>query len=179
MKALELYKLNPDKYKECLLDLYCEDAKAIIAVGFLTVYLIKSVQDKCNNDHETAENLYFSIDKLWRLPQIQKTYRSRYDGLHSFIDNFDYFMNRFGYIAHPNCKQTDEDRLKLNIRTTKVIDGVYKDFVPEFFAERAQSFRIWDIGGERSERRKWINHLDGKDAIIYVCALSHYFSPLR
>uniref|UniRef100_A0A914VZD8 Uncharacterized protein n=1 Tax=Plectus sambesii TaxID=2011161 RepID=A0A914VZD8_9BILA len=34
--------------------------------------------------------------------------------------------------------------------------------------------RVFDVGGQRSERRKWIHIFDDVNAIIFVCALSEY-----
>jgi len=34
--------------------------------------------------------------------------------------------------------------------------------------------RIFDIGGQRSERKKWIHCFEGVTAIIFIVALSEY-----
>lgn len=36
------------------------------------------------------------------------------------------------------------------------------------------SFRVFDSGGQRSERKKWIRCFEGVNAIIFVSALSEY-----
>lgn len=36
------------------------------------------------------------------------------------------------------------------------------------------SFRLFDVGGQRSERKKWIQCFDDVRAILYVVALSGY-----
>jgi len=36
------------------------------------------------------------------------------------------------------------------------------------------SGRIFDIGGQRSERKKWIHCFEGVTAIIFIVALSEY-----
>jgi hypothetical protein len=33
---------------------------------------------------------------------------------------------------------------------------------------------VFDVGGQRSERRKWIHLFDNVHTIIYVCAISEY-----
>jgi len=35
-------------------------------------------------------------------------------------------------------------------------------------------FRVFDVGGQRSERRKWIHCFDNVDCLWYVAALSDY-----
>jgi len=36
------------------------------------------------------------------------------------------------------------------------------------------AYRIFDIGGQRSERKKWIHCFEGVTAIIFIVALSEY-----
>ena len=35
-------------------------------------------------------------------------------------------------------------------------------------------FRMFDVGGQRSERRKWIHCFEGVIAIIFIVAMSEY-----
>ena len=39
-------------------------------------------------------------------------------------------------------------------------------------------FEMYDVGGQRSERRKWIDCFDSVTAIIFVVALSEYDQTL-
>ena len=34
--------------------------------------------------------------------------------------------------------------------------------------------RVFDVGGQRSERRKWIHYFDNVEAIIFITAISEY-----
>ena len=35
-------------------------------------------------------------------------------------------------------------------------------------------YRVVDVGGQRSERRKWISCFDDVRAVLFVCAMSGY-----
>jgi len=69
-------------------------------------------------------------------------------------------------IASPEYRPTTQDVLLARVRTTQVtmeryrIDGI--------------DFEMYDVGGQRSERRKWIDCFDSVDAVIFVAALSEY-----
>lgn len=47
------------------------------------------------------------------------------------------------------------------------------------FAIRDVTFRVFDVGGQRSERRKWIHCFEGVTAIMFCVALSEYDLVLR
>ena len=38
---------------------------------------------------------------------------------------------------------------------------------------------VFDVGGQRSERRKWIHCFDNVNAIIFVAAISEYDQKIR
>lgn len=40
-------------------------------------------------------------------------------------------------------------------------------------------FRVFDVGGQRSERRKWIHCFDDVNAVIFIAAISEYDQRLR
>ena len=73
-------------------------------------------------------------------------------------------------IASPDYRPSTQDILLARIRTTQVtmerynIDGI--------------DFEMYDVGGQRSERRKWIDCFDSVDAVIFVAALSEYDQTL-
>jgi len=60
--------------------------------------------------------------------------------------------------------------LRLRVRTTGVVESN--------FALRRKgmtlNFKIVDVGGQRSERRKWIHCFEDVDAILFVTAISEY-----
>lgn len=39
--------------------------------------------------------------------------------------------------------------------------------------------RVYDVGGQRSERKKWIHCFDEVNAIIFIVALSEYDQTLH
>jgi GTPase SAR1 family protein len=41
------------------------------------------------------------------------------------------------------------------------------------------SFTLIDVGGQRSERRKWLHCLDNIDAVLFIASLSEYDQQLK
>lgn len=77
----------------------------------------------------------------------------------SYFDN----INR---IASPNHIVTNQDIFRFRARTT---GATKNDFVVGGFA-----YSIYDVGGTRSERKKWERHFENADAIIFSVDISAY-----
>jgi hypothetical protein len=42
------------------------------------------------------------------------------------------------------------------------------------FLIKGVEFRVFDVGGQRSERKKWIHCFEDVNAVIFVAAVSEY-----
>jgi hypothetical protein len=59
-----------------------------------------------------------------------------------------------------------DDVMRARVRTSGIVEEKYMiDGV---------NFRMYDVGGQRNERKKWIHCFDGVTAIIFVGAISEY-----
>lgn len=104
------------------------------------------------------------LTQLWADPGIQMAFglRSKFQ----LNDSAPYFMDRLKDISAPGYVPTVEDVLRSRVRTTGVVDETYViDGTP---------FELYDVGGQRNERRKWIHLFDDVTAIIFVAGLSEY-----
>jgi len=86
------------------------------------------------------------------------------------VDSHSYFLDEISRISSSDYKPTTQDVLVARIRTTHII-------VEEFLID-GTNYEMYDVGGQRSERRKWINCFDGVTAVIFVAALSEYDQTL-
>ncbi|XP_021565801.1 guanine nucleotide-binding protein G(t) subunit alpha-1 [Carlito syrichta] len=57
-------------------------------------------------------------------------------------------------------------RLRSRVKTTGIIETQ--------FSFKDLNFRMFDVGGQRSERKKWIHCFEGVTCIIFIAALSAY-----
>ena len=66
---------------------------------------------------------------------------------------------------------SDQDILRSRVKTTGITEA-------SFFISPL-TYKFFDVGGQRSERRKWMHCFDNLDAVIFVVALSEYDQVLR
>jgi len=108
------------------------------------------------------------IKLIWNDPAIQATYDRRAEfQLHGSLP---YIIENIDRLATPDGEVTQDDVLQCRIRTTGIIEI---DFPLEQY-----HFRVMDVGGQRSERKKWINCFDDVTAVIFCVALSEYDEKL-
>lgn len=65
---------------------------------------------------------------------------------------------------------TDQDILRARLRTTGIIE--------EGFQVGELTYRMIDVGGQRSERKKWINAFEGVQVVLFLAAISGYDQAL-
>jgi len=104
------------------------------------------------------------IKVIWADPAIQATYERRAEfQLHGSVP---YIVDNIDRLATPDSALNHDDVLQCRIRTTGIVEI-------EFQLE-SYWFRVMDVGGQRSERRKWIHCFDDVTAVIFCVALSEY-----
>ncbi|EOD26274.1 hypothetical protein EMIHUDRAFT_43354, partial [Emiliania huxleyi CCMP1516] len=81
-------------------------------------------------------------------------------------DSTSYFWERAGDILRSDFVPNEQDILRARVRTTGIVQ--------QNFAIDGRRYTMFDVGGQRNERRKWIHVFDGVTAIIFVTALSEF-----
>lgn len=77
-----------------------------------------------------------------------------------------YYFENLEKFAEPSYICSDEDILKGRIKTTGITENE--------FTIGSSKFKVFDAGGQRSERKKWIHCFEGITAILFVLAMSEY-----
>ncbi|KIH67043.1 g-protein alpha subunit [Ancylostoma duodenale] len=122
-----------------------------------------SISQTCD-EGELPPDLASVMKRLWADPGIQECFlRSREFQLN---DSAPYYLNSLERIAQPNYIPTQDDVLRTRVKTTGIVEThfTYKDL----------HFKMFDVGGQRSERKKWIHCFEGVTAIIFCVAMSEY-----
>ena len=106
-----------------------------------------------------------AVSRLWKSDEIQKTYMMR--NQFWILETADYYFDNCHRFVEEGFLPNDVDVIMARKRTTGVI-------VTEFPTADGLKFSVVDVGGQRSERRKWINCFDGVKAIFWVSNLAGY-----
>lgn len=104
------------------------------------------------------------IKELWAEETVQAAYVRRSE--FQLSDSCKYFFEKVEAISQPEYLPTVDDILQARVRTTGIVQMDFK-------INNAR-FQMFDVGGQRNERRKWIHAFDDVTALVFVAALSEY-----
>lgn len=86
------------------------------------------------------------------------------------MDSAPYFYKELSRVAEADYVPTEADVLRARTKTT----GIYETR----FTMGNLSIHMFDVGGQRSERKKWIHCFEAVTSIIFCVALSEYDQAL-
>ena len=112
-----------------------------------------------------AEHVQRAVKHLWNDPGVQDLIRNHLSKL-QVADSLGYFIDRLDEIASRSYVPSDEDLIRVRVRTTGVIQAS--------LSINGSNLTIVDVGGQRSERRKWTRQFEGLTAILFVAAAGEY-----
>lgn len=121
-----------------------------------------------------TKELAREIETLWKDPAIQETY-SRGNEL-QLPDCAHYFMENLQRLSDVDYVPTKEDVLYARVRTTGVVEIQFSPVGEN--KKSGEVYRLFDVGGQRNERRKWIHLFEGVTAVIFCAAISEYDQTL-
>mmetsp|Transcript_18691 Transcript_18691/g.29713 ORF Transcript_18691/g.29713 Transcript_18691/m.29713 type:complete len:295 (-) Transcript_18691:412-1296(-) len=104
------------------------------------------------------------LKTMWKDEAIQTVYK--YSSEFQMIDSIDYFMTEIDRICEKDYIPSFMDSLRCRIRTTGIVET-------KFEVEKSQ-FTVIDVGGQRSERKKWLHCFQDVTAVVFVAAVSEY-----
>jgi len=118
-----------------------------------------------SNQHVDPGNAQILAD-LWNDPSIKETYALR--SSFQISDSTAYFFKpeNLARVTKAGYLPNNMDILRTRVRTSGIIEHSYE-------VESAE-FLVIDVGGQRTERGKWIYVFADVDAIVYVASLSGY-----
>ncbi|KAJ0068420.1 hypothetical protein NL108_008381, partial [Boleophthalmus pectinirostris] len=110
------------------------------------------------------EELANVIKRLWADGGVQSCFTRARE--YQVNDSAPYYLNDLERISRPDYIPTQQDVLRTRVKTTGIVET--------HFTFKDLHFKMFDVGGQRSERKKWIHCFEGVTAIIFCVAMSAY-----
>ncbi|KUF96404.1 Gastricsin [Phytophthora nicotianae] len=101
------------------------------------------------------------IKNLWTDPGIVATWNRRAE--FQIIESVKYYFNDLDRIMRDDYAATQQDMLYARVRTSGIVEERYQI--------DGATFVMYDVGGQRNERKKWIHCFEDVTAVIFVAAL--------
>jgi len=111
-------------------------------------------------DQEVAEAVF----EITKDPSYARTLERQQEFY--MMDSAPYFFDEVKRICEPDYVPIESDVLRARTKTT----GIYETR----FSMGPLSIHMFDVGGQRSERKKWIHCFENVTSIIFCVALSEY-----
>ena len=112
-----------------------------------------------------TEEIAQDMQDVWSDSQIQSVF-TKYRGEVHIFDGADYFFSQLDKIKQQDYLPTEEDIIHCRQKTVGIIEVS--------FEHEGLKFSLFDVGGQRSERKKWVNCFEGVSAVVYVSSLADY-----
>ena len=163
------------QYTKCLyISLTCAEKKEISI--FTSIFVKPSSKDEGDTLCEKFEREFCKRYPGWSTWRKLLLSKIRHNEVFTSIllslgpidlpDSALYFLASFERLLRLDFLPTNEDIVRMRLSTT----GVVEITVP--FGDR--SLRLVDVGGQRTERRKWIHCFEDVTSILFIASLSGY-----
>uniref|UniRef100_A0A914HG61 Uncharacterized protein n=1 Tax=Globodera rostochiensis TaxID=31243 RepID=A0A914HG61_GLORO len=126
------------------------------------------VMETIRNGEESepfSDELAAAMKRLWADPALNTATYSRRLEFH-LHDSAKHFLDSLDRISNPSYRPSQQDILLTRIKTTGIVEIR--------FLIKGVPFRVFDVGGQRSERKKWIHCFEDVNSVIFVAAISEY-----
>jgi len=120
------------------------------------------------DDEKDQSKLYqhrVFIKEIWMDDVIQEVYRRRNE--FQLPDCCQYFLNNIDRVSSPDFVPTNQDILQIRVMTTGVVEH-------SFPMNKDKEVIMIDVGGQRSERKKWIHFFEDVLLLMFLTAASEY-----
>jgi len=139
----------------------CEQSASFGEVSCISA---KRVIEDAKEEEEVNSVIGDALVKLWADAGIQATYDKR--SKFQLNDSTDYFLSRVSEIMKDDYVPDEQDVLRSRVPTTGIVENA--------FEIDGNQFKMFDVGGQRSERKKWIHCFENVTAVLFVAAISAY-----
>jgi len=119
------------------------------------------------NANELNEEVAQVVKVLWNSQPVQKAFdRNNELQLPGGASGIPYYVEHASRFAGEDYLPTQDDVIRAKLRTTGITEVV--------FTVGSTEFTMVDVGGQRSERRKWLHCFVDVSAVIFLVAINEY-----
>ena len=122
------------------------------------------------------------MSRLWKDSGVQAAFLRANE--YQLSDCAKYFLDHVTRLGQHGYIPTTQDILHTRVRTSGIVEVKFHIKVTSVYIQSAlfntdrlfkdMIFRIHDVGGQRSERRKWLYLFDCVHAVIFCVSLTNY-----
>jgi len=124
----------------------------------------RTVVEELKGDEVINQTIAGHIKALWDDEGIRHTFNNR--AKFQLTDSAPYYFGKIDEIAKDDYIPNEQDVLRSRVRTTGIVENA-------FDIDKNQ-FKMFDVGGQRNERKKWIHCFENVTAVLFVAAISEY-----
>eukprot|EP01125_Pyxidicula_operculata_P007921 TRINITY_DN2672_c0_g1_i1.p1 TRINITY_DN2672_c0_g1~~TRINITY_DN2672_c0_g1_i1.p1 ORF type:complete len:304 (-),score=45.77 TRINITY_DN2672_c0_g1_i1:832-1743(-) len=125
---------------------------------------------KIGKEVQWSSDIAKSIDALWKDKGIREVFTKK-GKTYQLNDTAEHFLDNVMRYAEEDFIPTTDDVLRVRVRSAGIEEAEFR------FDKKL--FKVVDVGGQRSERRKWIHCFDGVTLVLYCASLIGYDLMLR
>jgi guanine nucleotide-binding protein subunit alpha len=122
------------------------------------------VECEIGAEEKMPQSYLAPVKALWQDAQVQAAIAKGNE--YALHDNLDYFVIDIDRIWADDYVPNDQDLLRSRLRTTGITETI--------FDLGQLTYRMFDVGGQRSERKKWIHCFENVNSLLFLVAISGY-----
>jgi guanine nucleotide-binding protein G(o) subunit alpha len=164
METLNIQFGSSDRERDAAMGkIQIEKKKTKLFLYFFIILVLDKISRMADTEPFESE-LLDAMKKLWNDNGVQQCFNRSNE--YQLNDSAKYFLDKLDEIGLPQYLPSIQDILRTRVKTTGIVEinFTFKDL----------NFRVFDVGGQRSERKKWIHCFEDVTAIIFIVALSEY-----
>ncbi|XP_040159793.1 guanine nucleotide-binding protein G(f) subunit alpha [Anopheles arabiensis] len=117
------------------------------------------------------------VRRLWSDAGVKRCYKRSNE--FQLIDSAKYFLDRVEKISMPGYIPTNGDILNCRKTTTGIQEVRFNVRMPGSLGGGTQEFRMFDVGGQRHHRSKWMQAFEGVQAVLFLISCGGFDQTLR
>jgi guanine nucleotide-binding protein G(o) subunit alpha len=131
--------------------------------------MVMDVVSRMEDTEPFSEELLAGMKRLWVDKGVQECFSRSNE--YQLNDSAKYFLDDLDRLGAKDYQPTEQDILRTRVKTTGIVEV--------HFSFKNLNFKLFDVGGQRSERKKWIHCFEDVTAIIFCVAMSEYDQVLH